>query len=254
MLVCTRCGFGRNQGGAAHADYWARPDGRDGDVEDRYWTEARAGVFHGALDLLGSNGAKGTILDIGGGVGLFAELALAAGWDAYSVDVSGVAVAAAAERIGPARSLPAVPAELAGRCDAVTLWCVVAHTVDPNAVLAQALGALRPGGQLFVTTPNLRFQVGYAAALAALGRPLDFTAHDHLVHFTTDALDQALDTAGVGDRRRVFVGVTEYCVANPRLSRWLVPAKRAWNRCSLVAARAGLPYLGSEIQVVGTKR
>lgn len=254
MLVCTRCGFGRTQGGASQADYWARSDGRDGDVDNRYWTEARTGVFKGALDLLGVQGAKGTILDIGGGVGLFAELALAAGWDAYSVDVSDVAVAAAAERIGRARSLPAVPPELAGRCDAVTLWCVVAHTVDPNAVLAQALGALRAGGQLFLTTPNFRFQIGYAAALAAVGRPLDFTAHDHLVHFTTDALDRALEAAGVDARRRVFVGVTEYCVADPRLSRWVVPAKRTWNRGALAASRVGVPYLGSEIQVVGTKR
>ena len=251
MSVCSRCGFGRTLAGAANADYWDGPDGC-GDVDHRYWTEARTAIFEGALELLGANGSKGTILDIGGGVGMFAELALARGWDAYSVDVSGVAVAAAAERIGPARSLAAVPEEMRGRCDAVTLWCVVAHTVDPRAVLAEAVGALRPGGHLFLTTPNFRFQIGYATALAALGRPLDFTGH--VVHFTLDALDRTLDAVGLADLRPVFVGVTEYCVVDPRLSRWVVPAKRAWNRYARLAAQAGLPYLGSDLQVVGTKR
>ena len=251
MSLCTRCGFGRTVAGAVNSDYWAGAEG-GGDVDHRYWTEARTAIFRGALELLGANGSRGTILDIGGGVGMFAELALAGGWDAYSVDVSGVAVAAAAERIGPSRSLASVPEEMRGSCDAVTLWCVVAHTADPRAVLAEAVGALRPGGQLFVTTPNFRFQIGYATALAALGRPLDFTGH--VVHFTADALDRTLDAAGVAELRRVFVGVTEYCVADPRLSRWVVPAKRAWNRYAQLAARAGLPHLGSDIQVVGTKR
>ena len=251
MSVCPRCGFGRTLAGAVNTDYWDGPDGC-GDVDHRYWTEARTAIFEGALELLGANGSKGTILDIGGGVGMFAELALARGWDAYSVDVSDVAVAAAAERIGPARSLATVPEEMRGHCDVVTLWCVVAHTGDPRAVLAEAVGALRPGGQLFLTTPNFRFQIGYATALAALGRPLDFTGH--LVHFTVDALDQTLDAAGLAELRRVFVGVTEYCVVDPRLSRWVVPAKRAWNRYAGLAAQAGLPYLGSDLQVVGITR
>jgi SAM-dependent methyltransferase len=252
MLVCVRCGFGRVQSTPPAADYWIRSDGTDSDVKDRYWTEARTAVFRGALDLLERDGGKGRILDIGGGVGLFSELALTAGWDAYSLDVSDVAVSAAADRIGGGRSLSAVPGELLGTCDAVTLWCVVAHVPDPRAVLAEALKALRPGGKLFLTTPNFRFQIRYAAVLARLGRPLDFSAHDHLLHFTVDALQRTLESVGLIGSRLAFVGVTEYCVADPRLARWAVPAKRVWNRSSLLATRARLPYLGSELQMVGT--
>jgi 2-polyprenyl-3-methyl-5-hydroxy-6-metoxy-1,4-benzoquinol methylase len=221
-------------------------------LADPYWTEARATVFRGALRLLEAEVGKGRILDIGGGVGHFAELALTAGWDAYSVDVSAGAVAAAADRIGASRSLSAMPEELSGTCDAVTLWCVVAHLPDPRTLLAEALLALRPGGRLFLTTPNFRFQIGYAAALTRLGHSIDFAAHDHLFHFTADSLGRTIEAAGFANWRLTFVGVTEACVADPRLARWAVPAKRLWNRGARSVARAGLPYLGSEFQVVGT--
>jgi len=65
-------------------------------------------------------------------------------------------------------------------------------------------------------------------------------------------MGRTLRAVGVTDWSLAFVGVTEECVAEPRLARWLVPAKRAWNRGALTAARAHLPYLGSEFQVVGT--
>jgi 2-polyprenyl-3-methyl-5-hydroxy-6-metoxy-1,4-benzoquinol methylase len=252
MLVCVRCGFGRTEAGVHATDYWTRREGGGPEAEGWYWTEARGPVFRGALDLLETRCGKGRVLDLGGGVGHFAQLALDAGWDAYSLDVSEVAVAAAAERIGGARSLSAIPSDLAGTCDAVTLWCVVAHLADPRAVLVDALTALRPGGQLFLTTPNFRFQAAYAAALARLGRPIDFSAHDHLLHFTVDALRRTLGAVGVTSWQLTFVGVTECCVADPRLGRWAVTAKRAWNRAAWAGARARMPYLGSELQVVGT--
>ncbi len=252
MSVCGECGLGRTEEVGQAPDYWARQEKVDGELAQRYWTEARTAVFRGALARLEARGGRGRLLDIGGGVGHFAHMALAAGWDAYSLDVSSIAVAAAAQRIGGARSLSSIPDDLAGTCDAVTLWCVIAHVADPRSVLADAVRALRPGGQLFLTTPNFRFQRAYAAALHRLGRPIDFSGHDHLLHFTADALRRTLETVGITEWRFAFVGVTEDCVAVPGLTRWLVPAKRAWNLGALGACRAGLPYVGSELQVVGT--
>ncbi|HEV2089209.1 MAG TPA: class I SAM-dependent methyltransferase, partial [Cryptosporangiaceae bacterium] len=252
LLHFTTDSLGRTESGARTADYWTRRHEAGDLAADRYWTEARTTVFGGALALLEAGGGKGRILDVGGGVGHFAGMALAAGWDAYSLDVSELAVAAAAQRIGAARSLSTISEDLAGTFDAVTLWCVIAHVPDPRAVLADAVRALRPGGQLFLTTPNFRFQIGYAAALARLRRPIDFSGHDHLLHFTTDSLGRTLEAVGLSSWQLQFVGVTEECVAEPRLARWVVPAKRAWNRTAGHAARAHLPYLGSELQVVGS--
>lgn len=252
MRVCRACGFGRMEQACESADYWTRQDEAEGELAQRYWTEARTAVFRGALAHLEAVGGKGRLLDMGGGVGHFAHTALDAGWDAYSLDVSSVAVAAAAERIGSARSLSTIPDGIAGTCDSVTLWCVIAHLSDPRAVLTDALRALRPGGKLFLTTPNFRFQMAYGAVLHRFGRPIDFSGHDHLLHFTAEALTRTLQSVGIVDCRFTFVGVTEDCVAIPGLARWVVPAKRAWNRGAAGASRVGLPYIGSELQVVGT--
>ena len=252
ILVCANCGLGRTQEAALSRDYWAPAAGGAPVLEDRYWTAARAPVFRGALRLLEAEVGKGRVLDVGGGVGHFAELALTAGWDAYSVDVSEAAVSAATGRIGGNRSFSSIPERLQGTCDAVTLWCVVAHLPNPLALVGEAVRTLRPGGRLFLTTPNFRFQIGYAALLARLGRPIDFSAHDHLLHFTVESLGRMLGSAGMTTWRLDFVGVTEDCVADPRLARWAVPGKRLWNRGALAATRAGAPYLGSEFQVVGT--
>lgn len=248
---CPRCGLGRIDAERRRDDYWMRHAAPEA-VDEPYWTEARTSVFEGALRLLEAEVGVGRVLDMGGGVGRFAQCALDAGWDAYSLDVSEVAVAQAAERIGSRRSLASIPPELDHACDAVTLWCVVAHLPDPRDVLARAVSALRPGGRLFLTTPNLRFQVAYTAALARAGRPVDFLTHDHLLHFTPDAMGRLLEGAGISRWWFTYVGVTEDCVADRRLGRWLVPAKRAWNRGALVASRCGLPLVGSELQVVGT--
>jgi 2-polyprenyl-3-methyl-5-hydroxy-6-metoxy-1,4-benzoquinol methylase len=134
--------------------------------------------------------------------------------------------------------------------DVVTMWCVVAHVPDPRALLSDAVRALRPGGVLLLTTPNLRFQMGYAAALGALGRPLDFESHDHLLHFTPSAIRRLLADVGLRAHRFTYVGITEDCVASRRLAPLLVPAKRVWNRAAVIASRAGAPLVSSELQVL----
>ncbi len=253
MRRCRTCGLGRIEADRGSDDYWRRHTVPE-EVGERYWTKARRSVFEGALRFLEAEVGRGRLLDLGGGVGYFAECALREGWDAYSLDVSDVAVEQAANRLGHHRSLASVPEALERSFDAVTLWCVIAHLRDPRDVLADAVGAVRPGGRLLLTTPNLRFQVAYTAALARAGRPVDFLAHDHLLHFTTDALRRLLEDVGVGEPRFTYLGVTEDCVADRRLGRWLVPAKRLWNRGAVAASRVGLPLLGSELQVVGTVR
>ena len=250
MRVCRRCGVGRAETDGPAVDYWTSRGGAE--ESNHYWTEARTSVFKGALQLLAAETRGRRLLDLGGGVGHFAACALEAGWDAYSADVSEVAVAAAAARLGPERSLRDVPPPLTGSFDAVTLWCVVAHTTDAKALLGAAARALRPGGTIFLTTPNFRFQQWYVAALGRLDRPVDLRHHDHVLHFSTAGIGRALADAGVREHRFVYVGVTEECVAEPRLKSVLVPAKRVWNRLAITGAKAGLPLLSSELQVLGT--
>ncbi|MGH9155493.1 MAG: class I SAM-dependent methyltransferase, partial [Acidimicrobiales bacterium] len=238
----------------AAPDYWGRGTDPDGELSERYWTSARGALFRRALeDLAGprGTGAGRRLVDLGGGVGYFAKCALDAGWDAYSVDPSPLASAAATARLGQGRSLVSAPAAFEGTCELVTLWCVIAHLPDPRKVLANAARLLSPTGRLFLTTPNFSFQRHYAAALARLARPIDFAGHDHLLHFTPESVRRVMAAAGLRISRFTFAGITEDCLANRRLATWLVPAKRAWNHAAHAGSRLGLPLLMSDLQVIG---
>lgn len=248
MVVCRRCGMGEIDADAS-SDYWSRRADGAHELTQEYWTAGRHAMFHRALDRLGP---PGMLVDVGGGVGYFAEMALGRGWDAYSLDVSALASAEAAARIGPARALTELPSALAGRCSAVTMWCVVAHVRDPRRLLADALSLLRADGRLLVTAPNFAFQARYAEVLHRLGRRLDFVAHDHTMHYTPKALRTLLRQAGAGTTVPTWLGASERCLSAPGLDRGLVPAKRAWNRAAFAAVRAGLPNACSELQVLAT--
>jgi 2-polyprenyl-3-methyl-5-hydroxy-6-metoxy-1,4-benzoquinol methylase len=217
-----------------------------------YWTRARQNYFDSALDLLGSMTGGRRLLDLGGGVGFFTERALARGWDAVSLDVSPSVAERAAARVGADRSLTEIPDARLGSFDAMTMWCVVAHTRDPEALIRTARAALAPGGVLWVTTPNFSFQKPYAAVRKRLGRELDFGRDDHVGHFTPQALREMLLRGGFEDARFRFRGITETCVAADSQSRVLVEGKRWWNRLAAGLVRFDVNLM-SELQVTARR-
>jgi SAM-dependent methyltransferase len=135
--------------------------------------------------------------------------------------------------------------------DVVTMWCVIGHTPDPRAFLDEVRAALRPGGWLFLTTPNWRFQSMLARTLSLRGRTINFERQDHISMFTRDSLTALL--ASRGFRSPIFGawGVKERCVAlGDSRSTAAVRAKARWNRGW---SRAGGPLpidLTSEFQVL----
>jgi len=228
-------------------DYW---DPAAGSLEDTsYWTEAKKRYFDSTLALLAKESAGRRLLDVGGGVAFFAERALQRGWDAYSLDSSDTVTRLAGERVGEKRAWISFDEDASHSFDVVTLWCVVAHTTEPGELLLLARKALRPGGQIWVSTPNFRFQKPYSSARALLRRPLDFAAHDHIVHFTPESLRLLLVRAGFKDTTFRFEGITEACLVAGSRAPLLVAGKRVWNTIAFAAARLGLPNLTSELQV-----
>lgn len=254
MLVCSGCGMGRVPQMEPSSDYWTLGEGTEGEASKDYWIRARQRMFRSALRHLSRDGETGRLMDIGGGIGYFAQCALETGWDAYSVDVSDLAVKTAAERLGPSRSLsPHQTTSLVGTFDIVSLWCVIAHVADPSALLRQAFDLLRPGGRLVFTTPNFVFQANFARLIWRFGREYNLASQDHLLHFTPASLRMLLAKAGFGDWSLRYLGVTEGCIFEPRLASFLVPVKRAWNWSTTRAAALGLPALSAELQVVAKK-
>jgi 2-polyprenyl-3-methyl-5-hydroxy-6-metoxy-1,4-benzoquinol methylase len=240
---CTRCGYALVEGGA-EARYWDEAE------PTPYWSTAKSDYFTEALDLLASlSGGSGRLLDLGGGIGFFADLALERGWDATSFDIDERATAHAASRLGPDRAWSVLPEDAEGTFDAVTIWCVVAHTLNPHLLLDSARKALRPGGVVWITTPNFAFQKKYGAIRLRAGKPLPFLTDDHLGQFTPTALRELVGRHAFTDPTYHYVGITEQCSLNMGASTPLLRGKRAWNAAALTAMRAGLPNLTSELQL-----
>src|SRR5262249_51053432 len=97
------------------------------------------------------------LLDCGCGAGAFAAEMRDRGWDACGMDFSPHAAAAARAHYGlrvveGTLPHPEVPP---GSLDAITLRAVLEHVHDPTKTLAAAFDALKPGGWLYLSVPNL---------------------------------------------------------------------------------------------------
>jgi len=110
---------------------------------------------------------------------------VATGSDAFAPAATG----ADGSVIGRARAEATLPSNV---FDAVIAWHVLEHLGEPQRALSAAVRALRPGGRLIASVPNLD------SIQARLGGPEWF--HEdvprHAVHFTRRGLLQLFDRAG----------------------------------------------------------
>jgi SAM-dependent methyltransferase len=138
----------------------------------------------------------GRLLDAGSGNGAFMARMRALGWQAEGVepDPRAVEVARAAGlavQQGTLEDLDPDP-DPAGRFDVVTLDHVIEHLHDPAAALAVLHRVLRPGGRLWIATPNLE-----SLGLRRFGRSwLHLDPPRHLVLFNTTSLHALLRGCG----------------------------------------------------------
>jgi SAM-dependent methyltransferase len=95
----------------------------------------------------------GRLLDLGCGSGGFLQRASEAGWDVVGVepDPAAAEVARRFSHVDVYASLDNV----SGLFDMITMAHVVEHLHDPRAVIADCYNRLRPGGHLWIATPNI---------------------------------------------------------------------------------------------------
>jgi 2-polyprenyl-3-methyl-5-hydroxy-6-metoxy-1,4-benzoquinol methylase len=134
------------------------------------------------------------LLDVGCGNGEFVAEAGAAGWRASGIDLDAAAVDAG-RGAGFDLTVETIE-EHAARSprayDAVTLSHVVEHVADPVGFLRCARELLRPGGRVWVATPNLG-----AMGHDRFGRDwIHLDPPRHLVLFDHGSLERTLASAG----------------------------------------------------------
>jgi 2-polyprenyl-3-methyl-5-hydroxy-6-metoxy-1,4-benzoquinol methylase len=135
-----------------------------------------------------------SLLDVGCGNGQFVAWAARAGWRAEGVEHDEVA-AGAARSAGlsvTSDSLADLATRRAHEFDVVTMDHVIEHVPDPIRFLRAAHRLLRPGGLLWIATPDLD-----AAGHRMFGRHwLGLDPPRHLTVFTRAALEGVMTQAG----------------------------------------------------------
>ncbi len=136
---------------------------------------------------------KSKLLEVGFGRGTFLEKASSCGWIVFGVDTDEQVIAAALQRgFNVSRGGIEVFNDLSEEFDAIVMNHVIEHVHNPITVLERCYRLLRPGGSLYIETPNIN-SIGHRY-FGSEWRDLD--PPRHLVLFTPNSLRYALEAAG----------------------------------------------------------
>jgi 2-polyprenyl-3-methyl-5-hydroxy-6-metoxy-1,4-benzoquinol methylase len=152
-------------------------------------TESR---FHSLMDSFQPYRETGRILDVGCGAGHLLKVAMDCGWRAYGTEIAAGAFDQLA-RLG----VDAFRGELqsARYTDAFfdVVYCseVIEHLLDPVSFLEESARILRPGGLLYLTTPNFN-----SLSRRLVGFEWRVFGKEHVCYFTPASLSRAVRRAG----------------------------------------------------------
>lgn len=197
------------------------------------------------------------LLDVGLGSGGFLLNAIAAGWDAEGVDPDPTAINSASKR-GLKAYRGGIDAYSGGveSLDALTISHVIEHVHEPRVVLKQAYKLLKPGGVLYLDTPNIE-----SHGHRRFGRNwLHLDPPRHLVIFSRKSLNHLLCQTGFSNVEyidRPNVSAASY-IASSRLERGLYPfekdAKSAGWKSRLLSLRSRVDKSGMEYLTLLAKK
>lgn len=156
---------------------------------------AREVTFHGCLSTLeaASGIRRGRILDVGTAGGAFLHVARQRGWTVAGCELNRWLCRWAKEQYG-LELTPGTLMEMGAEAesfDVVTLWDVLEHTTDPQAVLRECHRIVKPGGVVAINYPD------YGSFVAkVMGRRWVFLLSVHLSYYTRETMARALKACG----------------------------------------------------------
>jgi SAM-dependent methyltransferase len=183
--------------------YWFAPDGgAAGRLEEAYRRAVLGDHVRFVESALRHSSARGPLLDVGAGGGLFLGMMRARGFRGVGLDVSPQAAAVAWRRQG----VPSICALLEkaplrpGAFAAITMFHVIEHLPDPRPCLVTARSLLAPDGRLIVQVPNA---ASWQCRL--LGRRWNgLDVPRHLFDYRDADLEKLLDSSGFEVVRRKY--------------------------------------------------
>lgn len=163
---------------------------------DRYLQGIRRRSEKILLDLESRFPQRGKLLEIGSSYGGFLAEAKRRGWNVTGIELSEKSAEYGRSKLGVTICTGRLEdhfAKLKGQFDVVTAFHVIEHVSEPLEFLEKCRGLLRPGGLLFLKTPNID---SIAARMAGpLWQWLDPPAHLYL--FSPPTLAALLRRAGL---------------------------------------------------------
>ena len=178
----------------ASADYISHSNTGKGLINGLYQRVRKLTLQQKAKLITAYTKAKGSVLDVGAGVGAFLSVMKEAGWNITGIEPDEVARGNAEKLFGLTLQTPSTLYQMqAESYDAITLWHVLEHVHDLHKYVEQLKILLANNGKLFVAVPN------YTSADAAAYRNY-WAAYDvprHLYHFTPKAIEKLMTLHGL---------------------------------------------------------
>jgi len=232
IVECRSCGhvYSLYEQTEHYEGYWDNP-AEEYDLD--WWDKAHRPVYRDFIQNY-LTAETGRLLDVGAGLGFFVKSVLTAkpGWEAIGYEISPKAVAFGRE-VNQLTTMYSGLVQDSGlpqnHFDMITLWDVIEHIPKPHALLQYLHGLLKPGGILFLQTPNFPVQL-IKAKLKVMLKGLQENGHylearDHVNNYTMETL------ARLG--RQCGFDHPEYRVLLPILS--VAGSKSSWGvRAKLV--------------------
>lgn len=149
------------------------------------------------------------VLDVGCALGFMLAEARALGWDAVGLETSEFAARYASEHTGcPVHVGNLQNANFPSNSfDVVTLMDIIEHVPDPCALLREVFRVLRPGGTIFLVTPNFGSFFVWLYRESAYG----IGPEEHVTYFNSRSMETALANAGF---RTQLVGSKDFYANN----------------------------------------
>ncbi|BDA80041.1 SAM-dependent methyltransferase [Leptospira kobayashii] len=164
IVECKSCGhvYSSFEQAEHYEGYW---DGEDESYDLEWWDKAHRGIYKDFIRTY-LKAPKGKLLDVGCGLGFFVKAVQeSTSWEAHGYEISTRAVDFAKKE----NKLTTVHAGLvqdsglqANSFDVITLWDVIEHIPKPHFLLTYLFTLLKPGGVLFLQTPNFPIQLAKA--------------------------------------------------------------------------------------------
>ncbi|EJO69938.1 putative methionine biosynthesis protein MetW [Leptospira kirschneri str. 200803703] len=202
IVQCSNCNhvFSTYEQEEHYEGYWDD----DSSYDLSWWDNAHREIYQDFINKF-LTAPSGKILDVGCGLGFFVKRIVdqKPNWEAIGYEISEKAVQFAKDKNGLKNVFSGIVQNSGiqkGSLDIITLWDVIEHIPKPHSLLEYLHSLLKPGGILFLQTPNFPIQL-FKAKLKVMLKGMRTDGHyleakDHINDYTEKTMKMLAKQTG----------------------------------------------------------